>query len=547
MNALGQLGKEYWEWVLETHPTYATFLGDHRYDDRWEDLDAVARTRDLKALRGFLDRLDAISLKGLSREDRISAGILRLTLESGIEAFRHQFHQWNIDQMSGPQVSLPELLNWHPTTTEQGLNDLLTRYRTWPRYMAQYLENLREGVIEDRLAPRVAVERVKGQLASLLAADPAASPLIPLKVPPAWKARIIDAVRQHVYPAFTSFARFLEAYPAREAIGMDAMPGGREAYAFLVRDYTTTDLTPKAIHAMGLRELASIHAEMREIAGVRDIKAFLQRFREDRTNTYRTRQEILKAYTVQLDQCWKALPDWFGTLPRQKCGIKPIESYREQDAPGAYYYDPPEDGSRPGIFYINTYKPVERQKSGTATLTVHEAVPGHHLQIALAQEQKGLPAFRRHGRFIAFIEGWALYAERLGDRMGLYRNDADRLGMLAGQAFRASRLVVDTGIHAFGWSREKAFRYHQENAGLSDVECANEIDRYIIMPAQALAYMIGRKEIEACRTRAEKTLGPRFDIRAFHDAVLLGGALPLTTLRKVIDEWAKERKSQRRR
>jgi uncharacterized protein (DUF885 family) len=406
------------------------------------------------------------------------------------------------------------------------------------------MENLREGIPEMRRAPAVAVQRVRGQVAAILQTPIEKSPLLPADVLLGWKVQIITALKEWIYPAFESFAHFLDHYAAREEIGISAMRGGKEAYEFLVRDHTTTNLAPKEIHEIGKQELARIHEEIRAITKTRSVRDTLEKLHEGKSNTYASKDEIMQAYFTMLARCWKALPQWFGTLPKQPCDIKPIEEYRERDAPGAYYYPPPDDRSRPGVFYINTYKPGERPRSDTATLTAHEAVPGHHLQIALAQEQSSLPPYRRHGGFTAFVEGWALYAERLGDRMGLYHDDLERLGMLAGQAFRASRLVVDTGIHAFGWSREKAFKFHQENAGLSDVECSNEIDRYIIIPGQALAYMIGRREIESCRTMAEKALGRTFDIRRFHDTVLLNGAVPLTTLRKLVAEWCAQSRSK---
>lgn len=539
-----KLGRDYWEWVLKENPTYATFLGDHRYDDRLEQIDSSAREAQIQAVREFQRRLDAIDLGSLAPSDRISADILRLNFENTIEEIRHRFYQWNIDQMTGPQVSLFELLNWHPTNSDEGLEALAKRFADFPRYMRQYLDNLREGVAQGRVSPKVAVERVAAQLENILKTDPARSPLLPSRVSDAWRKRLIEAIRKHVYPAYESFAKFLRTYRAREAVGLSAIPGGREAYEFKVRYHTTTRLTAREIHEIGLEELGSLHAQMRKIARTRDLKGYLKKVQEDRGQCFSSREEILNAYRRMLDRCWAALPRWFGTLPKQKCDLKPIEQYREKDSVAAFYYPPPDDRSRPGIFYINTYQPERRPRYNTASLTVHEAIPGHHLQIALAQEQESLPPYRRHGGFTAYVEGWALYAELLGVEMGLYHDDLERFGMLVGQAFRASRLVVDTGLHAFEWPRRKAIEFHLNNTGMTDLEVVNEIDRYIIWPGQALAYMIGRREIQACRRRAEKALGRKFDIRKFHDVVLLNGAVPLTTLRSIVDEWVGTKKSR---
>jgi prolyl oligopeptidase len=332
---------------------------------------------------------------------------------------------------------------------------------------------------------------------------------------------------------------YLRTYPGREAVGLSSLPGGAEAYRYRIRAHTTTELSAEEIHAIGLEELARLRTEMEAIAKTPDLKEFISRLKSDPANFYRDREELRADAQRLFEKARAGLPKQFGRHPKQDCVVKPIEEYREKDSVAAFYYPPPEDRSRPGIYYINTYNPTARPRYNLPALTVHEAVPGHHMQIAIALELEGLPHVRRHGHFTAYVEGWGLYSELLGVEMGLYDDDLSRFGMLTYQAWRACRLVVDTGLHALGWSRERAIEFFRENLALSETEIVNEIDRYIIWPGQALAYMIGRREIQKLREEARSRLGSRFDIRAFHDEVLRHGAVPLSTLRKLIEAWGR--------
>lgn len=527
---LRKLGDEYWEWVLRENPTYATYLGDFRYNDRLADLSEAARTRRRAQAKAFLDRLGRLPLGTLAESDRVTAEILRLQLEFFLEEDRHKFWQWDVDQMGGPQADFPQLLNYHPHSDEAGLR---ARFRAFPEYIAQYLENLRAGIREGRTAVRPAVDRVIGQLRELLARPPEASPF-------AVRPALVPDIRDAVYPAYRAMLEFLEReylpHARTRDMGLSALPGGREAYRFRIRMHTTTEATAEELHRVGLEELRSIQEEMRRIAGG-ELRAFLDRLKADPRNFFSTREEIVEAARRDLERARAALPRFFIRLPRTDCEVKPIEDYREKDAVAAFYYPPDEKLTRKGVFYVNTCAPTSRPRYNMAALTVHEAVPGHHLQIALAMEIEDLPRFRRHAGFTAFVEGWGLYAERLGSEMGLYEDELSRFGMLTYQAWRACRLVVDTGLHALGWTRDQAVRFFMENVALTEPEVLNEVDRYIIWPGQALAYMVGKREIAALRARAERELGAAFDVRAFHDVVLREGAVPLTTLRRRVEEW----------
>jgi uncharacterized protein (DUF885 family) len=329
---------------------------------------------------------------------------------------------------------------------------------------------------------------------------------------------------------------------ARKDPGVWAVADGAEIYAVLARQHTTTELKPPELHQMGLDDLAGIHQEMRAImvgrgAGESSIRAFTEQLTHDPTNLPSTREELIQISEHLLARAQAALPRAFGRLPSLPIVVKPIESFRERDAPAAYYFQASNDGSRPAIFYINTFEPTSRPKHTLPALAFHESVPGHHLQIALAQEAQDLPAFRRlSGGWLAnaFVEGWALYTERLADELGLYTDELARYGMLGYQAWRACRLVVDTGLHHLRWSREQAIDYFLNNVGLPERETLNEVDRYIVWPGQALAYKVGQREIEALRRDQAQRLGERFDVREFHDAVLGHAAVPLSTLRLIL-------------
>ncbi|MBV8085539.1 MAG: DUF885 domain-containing protein, partial [Chloroflexi bacterium] len=430
--SLAQLAADYWEGVLRRNPTTATFFGDYRWNDRLPDLGPDGRAAEERDLKDVQARLDGISRDGLTADERISWDMLRLTAEQGLAALPLRLDEMAVDQMSGPQVWLPELLNWHPLDSTEHVDQLIARYRAFPAFMSQYLDNLRDGVRDGRTATKMATERVVGQLRTLLANDPVDSPLASPAVPtisgkavdgyqmPSNQAEaLLAAVERAVYPSYQRMLEFLQAEylveRAREQPGVWSVKDGERIYPLLCRIHTTTELSPEELHRVGLEELAGIQDEMRAIMAKQgdrsgEIRAFTERLTMDSANLPSTREEIVQSAERLLDEAQAALPRAFGRLPKILCVVKPIEDYREKDSVAAFYYPPSGDGGRPGVFYVNTYDPPSRPKHTMAALTFHEAVPGHHLQIALATEGSGLPEFRRLGSDVtAYVEGWALY------------------------------------------------------------------------------------------------------------------------------------------
>ena len=545
--ALDQLAHEYWQGVLRRNPIIATFYGDYRYNDRLPDLGPVGRAEEQSELQAVLTRLSALRDEAFDTERRITWDMLRLAAESGLDVIRLRLDEMAVDQMDGPQVWLPELLNWHPTDTPEHVQQLIARFRAFDDLMEQYLGNLREGIRDGRTAPTIAVERVIGQLQGLLAVPPDDSPMAaPARdQPPELAAPWRQAVTEVVYPAFQRMLEFLEKYlpqHARKDPGVWSVTDGEEIYTLLARQHTTTDLSPQQLHQIGLDDLAAIHHEMRAImasrgAGDLPIRAFTEQLIHDPSNLPASREELISIAEALLARAQAALPRAFGRLSRVPIVVKAVEAYRERDAPAAYYFQASADGSRPAAFYINTFEPQSRPKHTLPALAFHEGVPGHHLQIGLAQEAENLPTFRRLSAgwlANAFVEGWALYTERLSDELGLYEDDLARYGMLGYQAWRACRLVVDTGLHHLRWTRQQAIDFFLDNVGLSERETLNEVDRYIVWPGQALAYKVGQREIEALRREQQQRLGEQFDLRAFHDSVLAHAAVPLSTLRLIL-------------
>jgi uncharacterized protein (DUF885 family) len=546
-DALKQLAQDYWEGVLRRNPILATFLGDYRFNDRLPDVGPHGRAEEEADLREILHRLQSLAREPFDVEDRITWDMLRLAVQTGLDALRLRFDEMSVDQMDGPQVWLLELLNWHPTETTEHVEQLIARFRAFGTYMDQYLDALRDGIKDGRTAPSIAVERVIAQLRALLGTPVDESPLLaPSARQPEDLARgLREAVADAVYPAFQRMLDFLADYlgsHARKDPGVWAVTSGDEIYTLLAHQHTTTELSPDELHQMGVDDLAGIHREMRAImarrgAGAVSIRAFTEQLTHDPANLPGSRDELIQIAETLLASAQAALPRAFGRLPRMPLVVKPIEAYRERDAPAAFYYQGAEDGSRPGIFYINTFEPSARPKHTLPALAFHEGVPGHHLQVALAQETTDLPAFRRLSAGWlgnAFVEGWALYTERLADELGLYADELARYGMLGYQAWRACRLVVDTGLHHLRWSREQAIDFFLDNVGLTERETVNEVDRYIVWPGQALAYKVGQREIEQLRAQQQAALGPRFDQRTFHDDLLRHAAVPLSTLRPII-------------
>ena len=551
--ALHDLFAREWDRRMEDNPTWASRLGDRRFNRRWPDLSAAAIAARHRSNEAFLEELASIPPEGLSAEDRLNRELFRRELEERIAAARFKPWVYAINMRGGIQTA-NQVLESLPFRTLADWEDWLARLEAFGPYMDQTIAALAEGAREGRTQPRVIIERVPDQVRQQLVADPAESPYyapfrsMPDSIPAAEQERLRRAARTAiedvVLPAYRRFESFLvgQYLPAsRDSIGIHDTPDGRAWYENRARYFTTTSLTPDEIHEIGLEEVGRIRREMeaviRQVGFEGSFDEFLAHLRTSPEFYYPTAEELFNAYLAMSKRVDPLLPQLFGRLPRTPYGVRPIPEISAPDTTTAYYNQPSADGQRPGWFYVNLYRPEARPKYEIPVLTIHEAVPGHHLQIALAQELAGVPAFRRFGGFTAFVEGWGLYSESLGDEMGLYEDPYDRFGYLTYDMWRAVRLVVDTGMHYKGWSRQQAIDFFKANAGKSELDIVNEVDRYIGWPGQALAYKIGQLRIRALRQRAEEQLGESFDIRAFHDLVLGGGGLPLDVLESRVDEW----------
>ena len=542
-----------WERDLSDDPLTATYRGDTRYDDRWPDLTRASLERIHAANAATLEDLAAIPRARLPAGEQLNYDLFRREYEERVAL--HHFHPqvYAITAREGIQT-LNETAELMPFATVADYEKWLKRLAALPVYLEQYSALLREGARERRTQPRHLMERVLPQLAMQIVANPEDSPFFerfrhfPDTIPAPERERLAAAARaviaERVVPAHRRFDEFFrgEFLPAcRETSGLWDTPDGLAYYASLVHHHTTTDLTPDRIHELGLAEVARIRAEMQHVMEATGFKGSLPEFfvklRTDPQFYYKDPDELYRAYVVTAKQIEPELPKLFGRLYRTPFGVRPIPATSAPNTTTAYYMEPSTDGHRAGYFYVNLYRPEVRPKYEIEVLTVHESVPGHHLQVALAQEQGELPKFRRFAGYTAYVEGWGLYSERLGYELGLYKDPYSRFGQLTYEMWRAVRLVVDTGIHTKRWTRQQAIDYFRDNAAKTETDIVNEIDRYIGTPGQALAYKIGQLKILELRARAEQALGPKFDIRAFHDTLLEGGAVPLDVLERRIDAW----------
>lgn len=545
--AVNDLADRFWEGVLERDTMWSTVLGDERFNDRWPDLGADGRAVEERAMRETLDEARAIPADGLEPEQVITRDLLVLVAENHLEALSQKQYQLAIDHMAGPQMWPAEMAQYQPADTAERLEKLVARWAAYPAMIEQYLTTLAEGVVDGRTAAAVPVRRTIEQIERLLEMPPADHPATSMvNVGDQDRSRVVVAVEEHVYDGLRRLHRYLvdEYEPhARQEPGISATPNGDAAYRLAIRMQTTVATTAEEVHAFGLADLESIEAEKDEIArrlGHPDRHALREALAGDPDNHTDDPEALVRLAQEQTDRAYAAAPNYFGRLPSANCYVKAVEPYREKDAPPAFYMPPSLDGSRQGQYYINTYQPGERQLHKVAAITFHEATPGHHFQIGIEMELDGLPAFRRLGSRmagVAYAEGWGLYCERLADEMGLYLDDRERLGMLDAQSFRAARLVVDSGLHAMGWSRDQAITFMHERGSLPMVDAEIEVDRYTVWPGQALAYKLGQREIERARAEVSELMGDRFDLRAFHDSVLAHGSVPLATLRRELPGW----------
>lgn len=554
---LDGLAKEYWEERLSNDPLFATVLGDRRFDARLPDISPGGRASWKRQYAEIVKRCEGIPEEGLTAEGRLTRTALLVDATSMLAYCSCDLEEWVVDPLGGFQNELLNLESYQLVRTVEEGRGMVRRWRAMGPYADQHVANLREGAKTGRVAVQVEVEKVIDELESLLKKQDSDWPLLrPATVehrewPEAevkrFRGDLKKAVVESVRPGFTRYLEFLRAEilpmaRPQEKPGVMHIPGGAEVYAKLIQVHSSLDLASREIHQTGLSEVARINQEMEELGGrvfgVHDRQEVLKRLRTDTSLYFASRDEVFAKAEKALAKANAAISKWFGRLPRTSCEVVRMEEHEEKHSTIAYYRPPAVDGSRPGRYYINTSAPETRPRYEAEALAYHESVPGHHLQIAIAQELEAIPEFRRNSGVTAFVEGWGLYSERLADEMGLYTSDLDRIGILSFDSWRACRLVVDTGMHAMGWTRDQAIRFMLENTALAENNIINEVDRYITWPGQALAYKTGQLEMMKLRRGAEERLGKQFDVRRFHDALLGDGAVPLSVLRQKLGNYS---------
>jgi uncharacterized protein (DUF885 family) len=546
---LHALFEESWQRELDRSPIEATYFGDLRNASRWDAIGLAAQDAKAKEHEGALARLAAIPRADLSAEDAVNYDLFKHRQEEGVLDHRWKLFLLPIQPRSGIQT-LADIADVIPFTTPRAYEDWNQRLVLFPKYMDETIELLTEGARSGIVQPKIVMQRVTAQIEKHIVDDPTKSPFFgPYQkastIPPEARERYASeakrAITERVVPAFQKLRTFWTAtyLPAcKDEVGAWQLPDGRERYAYLVQKHTTTRLTPEEVHAIGLREVARIRsameAEKARAAFKGNLREMFEYMRTDARFFYADGAELLVAYRDLAKRIDPLLAPLFKRLPRTPYGVLPIPDAIAPDTTTAYYRGPAADGSRAGTYFVNLYQPKSRPKWEMTALTLHEAVPGHHLQVALAQEQANLPSFRRYHGYTAFSEGWALYAESLGQEMGVYDDPWTKMGQLTYEMWRAVRLVLDTGIHALKWDRRRAIDFFMENAPKMELDIVNEVDRYIAWPGQALAYKIGELKIQELRKKRREELGARFDLAAFHDAVLRHGSVPLDLLEKQV-------------
>ena len=550
-----------WEWQLNEHPVFASRLGDRRRNDQWQDLSLDAFERRHEDERAFLRRLRAIDSAQLTADDQLNYDLFRRELENSIDAHQYKSYLMPISQRGGVQ-SLESTAETVRLANVGDYEDWLARMAGVDNMIDQTMALQEEGRKTGYMPPKVLMERIPDQIGSQLVEDPELSPFFiafaempdAISGPDQERLRQTakDIIDQSIVPAYRRFSRYFNNtyLPAsRDSIGASSLPNGDKFYEYRTRTFTTTQMTPDEIHRLGLNEVKRIRGEMQliidELEFDGDFADFLHFLRTDPQFYYETAEELFEGYLAVSKRIDPLLVKLFGKLPRMPYGLRPIPDNIAPDTTTAYYNQPAADGSRPGYYYVNLYRPEVRPKYEMEVLSVHEAVPGHHLQIALQMELEGIPEFRKYIDFTAFTEGWGLYSESLGYEMGLYKDPYSRFGALTYDMWRAVRLVVDTGMHYRGWTRQQSIDFFMDNAAKTETDIVNEIDRYISWPGQALAYKIGQLKMLELRRKCERTLGDDFDIKAFHDEMLGGGALPMEILETRMNRWLADQLRQK--
>lgn len=557
--ALNDLLHEQWEYSLRTSPIYASILGDKRYNDQLDDFSQQAIDDSLVQAQRFLTRFEAIDTAGFPEQEVLNKQLMVRDLKMALDGARFKPWEMPVNQFNGIHIDAPQLVGILLFENVKDYDDYIARLKQFPRVFDQNVVQMRKGMSEGLMPPRILLDQVVGQADKIATTPVEQSPFarpfdkFPDSIPEADRKRLretgLAAITGSVIPAYVSFTKFVrDEYAPKGRIepGVWALPDGPERYAFRVKESTTTNLTPEEIHQIGLAQVKEIEGRMLGVArqlGYSDLKSFQTAVKDDPKLHGHSRQEILDLYRKYIDQMDAKLPQMFGRLPKAKLEVMPIEEFREKEASTHYIQGTP-DGSRPAHVMVNTGDFAKRSLMDVETTAYHEGVPGHHLQIAIAQELPELPPFRQHEYYTAYTEGWALYSERLGKEAGFFQDPYSYYGHLEDDMLRAIRLVVDTGFHYKHWTRQQVVDFFHDHSSIDEPSVQSETDRYMAWPAQALGYKIGQLEILKLRQYAKDQLGDKFDLRAFHDEVLSGGALPLDVLSVRIHDWAGQQKAQ---
>ena len=548
---LRSLADEYWEYILKTNPTEAHMLGDYRYFDQFEDESREAEDRDIATRRSFAKQAGAFDASELSSADRTTQETLIYDAESNASVVEMRQAEFGIDPIFGPQVTPQVVFPQMTVETAEHADGMLDKYVSFARSIDQSTDRLREGIASRRVNAEFAVTKTVETLDTMLSEAAEESPYLAIKMPQsfsdedtaAWREQAAAIVTETVNPAFERYRNVIrdEVAPVArpdERAGLFGLADGELVYSRLIDKYTTLSMQADEIHHIGLEQIDKLAEEYREIAGpvigTTSLDGIFTALREDPSLHHTTGEGVVAASEAAFAKAKAAMGNWFGRLPRSDCFVQ-----ETKDGPVAFYFPPAEDGSLEGTFFMNTADPTSWGTFEIEATAFHEGIPGHHLQIAIAQELgDSIPAFQRHAFISAYGEGWGLYTERLADEMGMYGSQLDRIGMLQADSMRACRLVVDTGMHALGWSRQAGIDYLAANSPMSMHSIVEEIDRYLSIPGQAVSYMIGRLEIQRMRADAETAMGNNFDIKGFHDAVLGSGLVTLPTLDRIVKEWS---------
>ena len=561
VKTLNSIFSDYWEDLLKHQPDFASTIGDNRYNDQLPDYSVQAYNESLARGRAFLSRLTEVDAAGMTDQEQLSKDLLVRTLIENQQEARFKPWELPVNQFYGLQVGLPQLVAQLSFNSVKDYDDYIARLKKVPLAFQQTTDDMSIGMEDRREPPAYLMEKVLTQVNTIANEKPQDSPFaLPLKKFPTSvsateqariKEELLAAIAGQVNPAYLRFGKFLQTQyipNGRKDPGIWALPDGEAYYRFLVKQSTTTDMTPEQIHQIGLDQVKQDEEQLLAIAqklGFADIKA-LEAAAAKNPKLYPTsKDQLLDAYRGHLDQMRPKLPQLFGRLPKAPLVVMPVPEYAEKDQAAAYYEHGTPDGSRPGTVFVNTYKFETRPLYSTEAIAYHEGLPGHHLQISIAQELTGIPQFRKYTYYTAYTEGWGLYAERLGKDIGFYQDPYNDYGRLEADIWRAIRLVVDTGVHSKHWTRDQMVDYFHQHSAIPDADVQAEVDRYIAWPAQALGYKVGQLKLLELKAKAQQALGDRFDIRAFHDQVLDSGALPLDYLEQRIDTWIAQQKTQK--